>query len=329
MDPDRATEVCPLDNREIPVLLPLLLTPEISAATKVVWMAQRLRPGATTTDLVGLTGLSRPTILTTLARVRACSRVRTGPWVRIPGALLAEPEVGASAKVLYGTLQATAQSRGHRGRFTYATLSTYTKLGPNTLKRAMKELKTAGWIRLTQASRVKPIHFSLGSPALRRAQAESPLAQRRLKRAKYTGEAIMQEYLSLLVASDQFTDNARPGWLINPPTGERLELDRLYAANVAFEFNGAQHYGATARFTQREADSQRERDLVKAGLCVYQGIQLVIIHPEDLSLERMRRKIPQSLPQRDLAGHEPLIDLLETSSLTYVAAVPAAQQNRQ
>lgn len=56
-----------------------------------------------------------------------------------------------------------------------------------------------------------------------------------------------------------------------------------------------------------------------AGLCLYRGIRLAIIHPADLSLEGMRRKLPAGLPLRDLSGHEPLMELLEERSIIYGA----------
>lgn len=137
----------------------------------------------------------------------------------------------------------------------------------------------------------------------------------------------MQEYLSLLIDSDQFTENARPGSLVNPLSRERLELDRFYPPGVAFEYNGAQHYRATERFTQAEAEAQRLRDLIKAGLCLYQGVRLVIIHAQDLTLQRMLARLSGGpLPLRDLAGQEPLIDLLEEASLRYRAS---AQKQKQ
>ncbi|HEY3365256.1 MAG TPA: hypothetical protein VGK74_09405 [Symbiobacteriaceae bacterium] len=185
----------------------------------------------------------------------------------------------------------------------------------------------AGWVQVTQASRLSPIHFTLGSPELTRGQVEAEVAGRRLKRAKFGGEAFMQEYLSLLIDSDQFTDTARPGFLVSPQTGERLELDRFYPPNVAFEFNGAQHYRRTARHSQEEADAQHLRDLIKAGICLYRGIHLVIIRTDDLSLQGMTSKIGQSMPLRNLAGHEPLIVLLEDASLTYRASAEAARKS--
>ncbi len=309
----------PVDNRMLSVPLSLLLDPDLVASAKVIWIALRHHPSAGPAELRSRTGLSRQTIQAGLDRARAYRPAPGGPNVRLPARLLREPGVGGSAKVLYGLLQAIPSFRSASGEFTYAALREQTRMGIGTLKKGIGQLEMASWIQTSRATRLSPIRFTLGSPALRRGQAEVIEARRRLKRAKYGGEAIMQEYLSLLIDSDQFTDNARPGFLINPLTGERLELDRFYPPNVAFEYHGAQHFGATDRFTQAEADAQHVRDLIKAGICLYRGIHLVIITAEDLTLEGMIRKIGQSMPLRSLAGREPLIDLLEEASLIYRA----------
>lgn len=313
-----------MDMPTVSVPVSLLLDPDQTAASKVLWMARRLNPGAGPAELERKTGLSRHTVLTGLGNSMG---MPGGPRVKVPGALLAERAVGAQAKVLYGLLQSTPNFRRQGGQFTHASLGAQTGLGRKTVRKAIGELVGAGWLQITQASRVSPIRFTLGSPARLRSQAELEVVRRRLKRANHGGEAIMQEYLSLLIDCDQFTENARPGFLVSPLTGERLEFDRFYPPDVAFEFNGTQHYKATGRITQAEVDAQRVRDLLKAGLCLYLGIRLVIVHAEDLSLQAMTKKIGQSLPLRNLADKEPLIDLLEASSLCYCASVEAAARS--
>lgn len=314
-----------MNNLAIQVPVSLLLDPDQTASAKVVWMALRLQPDAGPAKLETLTGLCRHTVLRGMRQVQACNRKQGGARVNVPAALLAERAVGAQAKVLYGLLQFTPDCRGQAGQFTYPTLRSFTHLGPNTLKRAIADLVDGKWIRLSQKNRLNPIHFTLGSPELARSREEASAADRRLKRAKHSGEAIMQEYLSMLIDSDQFTDNARPGFLINPITNERLELDRFYPpAEVAFEFHGAQHDRATGKYSQAQVEAQRLRDLIKAGICVYQGIRLVIVRAKDLSVHRMIKKIGQGMPLKDLTGQEPLIDLLEEASTVYCAAADAA-----
>lgn len=310
-----------MEKRVVQVPVSLLLDPGYTAAAKVVWMAMRLHPKVGAAELQRSTGLCRQTVLNVTGRVTAGGGAR----VKVPADLLADSTVGATAKALYGLLQTTANFRGSVGQFTYTSLCAHTQFGRNTLRRAIDALVRAGWLQVRQESRLSPIHFTLGSPERARSQAEAGAAARRLKRAKFGGEAMMQEYLSLLIDSDQFTENARPGFLVNPLTGERLELDRFYPPNLAFEYNGAQHYRSTDRFSQTQANSQHVRDVIKAGICAYMGIDLVIIHPEHLSLQGMTSQIGRHMPLRNLAGHEPLIDLLEDASLVYRAAAGAAR----
>lgn len=125
----------------------------------------------------------------------------------------------------------------------------------------------------------------------------------------------MKEYLSLLIDSDHFEDNARPGFLINPLTGKPVELDRYYPRVVGYEFNGRQHYETTELFPSEPGlRMQQARDLIKEALCARNGINLVVIHRADLTLEAMRRRVGALLPLRDLRGHEALIAYLERVS---------------
>lgn len=300
------------DKKVVQVPVSLLLEPGLMAATKVVWMAVWLQHADGAAAIQACTGLSRPTVLSAAHRVRQSGAVPGGARVRVPGALLAEPEVGARAKILYGLLQTIPEFRGYGGQFTYASLCTQTHLSRNALKGAIAELAGAQWIQLFQLSRYGPIRFALTRPALVQGQEEVAAALKRLKRAKFRGEALMKEWLTLLIDSTHFSDNARPGFLVNPLTGEQLELDRSYLLWLACEYNGEPH----------ESADQHLRDLIKAGLCVCEGIRLVIIHSEDLCLEGMLRKIGPNVPLRDLSGHEALIEFLEDECFTYRAAAP-------
>jgi len=140
----------------------------------------------------------------------------------------------------------------------------------------------------------------------------------RLAKAPYYGEGLMREWLTLLIPLDHFEDDASPGFLINPYTGEEMQFDRLYPPDVAFEFNGPQHYGPTALYpSEEQARRQMGRDLIKRGICTNRGIQLVTVHAEDLSLEGMLRLIPNCLPRRNLDGMDLVIEHLESLSQKY------------
>ena len=162
--------------------------------------------------------------------------------------------------------------------------------------------------------------FVIRNPFLEERQAELTRARRRIDRADNKGEAFMREWLNLTVDSDQYTDNARPGFLRNPATGEPLEYDRWYwAARGAFEFNGPQHYGPTDAFP--DPDQARltiTRDYIKKAISQEQGIHLVTILPQDLSLERIQEKVRNLLPLKDVRHDDPVLMYLTATSRSYM-----------
>ena len=97
-----------------------------------------------------------------------------------------------------------------------------------------------------------------------------------------------------------------------------MQFDRYYAPGVAFEFQGPQHYGPTDQYADEiQVLKQQARDYMKQRICAARGIHLAMIHPEDLTLERMRQKVKGHLPLRDLAGHEAVVAYLEKTSRDY------------
>lgn len=312
----------------------LVLDPGLSPSAKLIWMVLRLhadRPPAAPALLEARTGLSRKTILKGLAQLAAtgwysaapgqptCAidQAPSGRRVSIPGDLLSDRRVGVQGRILYGHLQLTPKFRHPAGHFTYTSVSRLAGAMPKTVRRAVTELVTPGWLAITQKNRLAAVQFSVLDPGAARGEAEVTRALQRLNEAPFFGEALMREYLTLLVDSDDFEDDSAPGFLVNPGTNERMELDRHYSHRAAFEFNGPQHYGATDQFSAQHAAKQRARDDIKHGICVTRGIGLVIIHPEDLTMETMRAKIGRLLPLRDLLGHERLIAFLEAVGRRY------------
>lgn len=304
----------------------LLLDPGLTASAKLIWMLSRLQihPGEmTSAELQAQSGLSRPTVLRAVADLAATGRMEpeTRPSAEtratLPGDLLTDRRLGPNARILYGACQLTPSFAKKTGQFTYASLSSLTGTNLKTIKFAVTALERTGWLHLTQQSRLSPISFTLLNPKLANRNAVVK-ARRRLNRAPYRGEALMKEYLSLLIDSNDWHNNARPNFLANPLTAEPLELDRYYTHKAAFEFNGAQHYVQTEHVTEQDVQDQQVRDLIKSALCAHNRILLVVIHPEDLSLKTMRNKIGQLLPLRDLGQeHEPLIYYLESTSRGY------------
>lgn len=323
--------VTKLDMIQVPI--DFLLNPKLLPSTKLIWMVLHFAGGDTPERYAWLethAGLSRKTIKKGMAELvaagwdalysgkRADTVGRLSPGiVQIPASLLVDRRMGLLSRILYGYLQLTPGFHYPTGQFTYSLLSNLTQHDLKTVRRAVRELLGTGWLQVTRENQLAPVYFSLRNPKVDRGQAEVDRVRRRLDKASYIGEALMREYLSLLVDSDDFEDDAAPGFLVNPLTEERMELDRFYPPRVAFEFNGPQHYGATELFSEEKATKQRVRDYMKLGICATRGISLVIIHPEDLALESMRQKIGNLLPLRDLDGHEQLIAFLKSISRRY------------
>lgn len=304
---------------------PLLLDPNLTESAKLIWIicqrAARIQPKPISpSTLRERSGFAPHTIRRGLAQLKATGwlnthSVPTHTTICMPDDLLLDNRLKIQPKLLYGILQLTPAFAHPKGEFRYAELSRMTGLGLNTIKRALQALRKTGWLRVSQANQLRPIRFTLLNPAEERRQLAVMQAEQRLTEASFLGEAIMREYLSLLIDSDEYQDNASPGFLINPFTDEKLQYDRYYPPNVAFEYNGPQHDGPTERYPA--AWKQQGRDYIKLGISVTRGITLITLHAEDLSLRRLQDQIAGLLPLRSLDGHQPLIAYLESVSRRY------------
>ena len=90
-----------------------------------------------------------------------------------------------------------------------------------------------------------------------------------------------QERFVRLVVEELFRksfEKIRPDWLVYSKTGRKLELD-MYNGNLAFEYNGKQHYQTMRRFrvTKKKLVEQQERDAYKANVCQELGITLIVV----------------------------------------------------
>jgi hypothetical protein len=153
-------------------------------------------------------------------------------------------------------------------------------------------LVKTGWLRLVREGKgLRPV---LAIPA---AVQETLIEELKAEfsMARHKGEFLMKRLLDLLVYNP-YIDNARPDFLINPLTGEPLELDRYFPDGAGFEHNGTQHYATTDLYDDAEALKQAQsRDLMKSGLCQKAGVALVTVRAEDLSIEGIRRLLPPCL----------------------------------
>lgn len=319
----------------IRVPISLLWSPRISPSAKVVWMVLQLegdtRPSArvSMTRLAARAGVSRPTVYKAIRELKAAGWYPYSPpspggetRVQIPASLVTDKEIRASAKVFYGLLKLQQrQLRPHSMdttlKFTYSFLARLTRWHRKTVAKAIRALASTGWLKVQRQNHKLPASCRFKEPRLAHSEAEVKRISRRLDKAPFRGEALMREFLSLLIDSDEFEDNASPGFLVNPLTDERLQLDRYYPPSVAFEYNGPQHYGPTDQFSAQEAVNQRTRDLIKIGLCATRGITLRIVHAQDLTLSRMREIVGNLLPLRDLTNEGPRIAFLQSTARSY------------
>ncbi|HWI61200.1 MAG TPA: hypothetical protein VNT75_05170 [Symbiobacteriaceae bacterium] len=293
-----------MNSKVVEAPLSLLLAPDLPATHKVLWLAIRLHSQPVSrARLASSAALDLHTVRRALSRLEAAGpSPQTGTMVTIPAGLLAEPRLRPQAKLLYGILQTMPVC-------TYIKLSETAHVSVTTVKQCVRELAEAGWITTHQAHKFDPIRFTLQEPDT----PEVALSKKRLEEAHYSPEAIMKECLSLLIDSDEFEDNARPGFLVNPLTGERMELDRYYPRlAVGFEYNGAQHFRTTKRFpSAQKLTMQQARDLMKEAICARRGIRIIVITRADLNLSTMRKKVARIMPLRPLDRRQALIAFLE------------------
>jgi len=91
----------------------------------------------------------------------------------------------------------------------------------------------------------------------------------------------------------------RPEWLVNPETGEKLELDCYNEElKIAVEYNGEQHYNWPnfTNQTHTQFINQVRRDELKMELCDRNGIYLIVV-PYTVSLDKIPEFITSYLPE--------------------------------
>lgn len=90
-----------------------------------------------------------------------------------------------------------------------------------------------------------------------------------------------REILARIFDDIRYQDNVSPEWLINPATKRRLKLDKYYPEiGLALRF-----VGLTAKGQGRQSDWEvmetEQRDQTREELCRQNGVELVLIEPED------------------------------------------------
>lgn len=192
-----------------------------------------------------------------------------------------------------------------------------------SLRSCVKILAGSGWMTVESRRGPQATAYTVQDPYEIKAIQEREAVKRRLAAAPHLGEAVSKEWLNRMVDSIEYIDNARMEFLTNPLTNSPMEYDRYYKKyRVAFEFNGPQHDGPTARYPDKfQAAKRRSYDAMKAGLSAEYGVTLIIIRPEDLTFARMRQKIGNLLPLTDVEEDDPVIEYLTEVSQAYMRKV--------
>lgn len=319
----------------------LLCDQKLTDSAKLLWIVHalysRAQPGPIKPRMLEeRSGFTRHTVLRGLSQLAATgwlpAAAPSSPvgQAAIPEDLVLERRLGTRAKLIYGAIQLTPGFHDGKGQFTYAQVACLTGMSHDTVKYAARALHQTGWLGASKKNKYSPIEFDLQNPAEAARWAEVEAAHARLEEARFTGEAIMREILTLIVCDREYIDNARTSNMVNPLTGQLLELDRYWPPDVAFEYNGSQHYEVTDLYPkQTELRKQMTRDLIKAAICQKHGITLVIVHEEDLSVQAMLQKVTGLLPLRNLEGHGPLVEYLDRTARAYREAAERKRKRRQ
>ena len=237
--------------------------------------------------------------------------------VKVPADLL-EANLPWGAKCLHVALLSRCPPGSPALLASQVELARTLQVHRTTVRKYLNILAQAGWVELKKGAGGYTA-VVLRNPVLEQRQKELEEVRRRIDRAPHKGEALMREWLNLIVDSHEHSDDANPGFLRNPLTGETLRYDRWYPVGVAFEFNGPQHYGPTETFPDPdEARLTMARDYIKMGISQEKGVRVVIVRPEDLTLKRMRKKVEGLLPLREVRPDDPVLSYLTKISFSYM-----------
>lgn len=130
--------------------------------------------------------------------------------VYLPLELIRCRDIGPTEKLLYLAAEAT-------GPRSINELARLIGIDRGNASRGSAALAQAGWFRMARHGRgLVPISLL---PKVAQQQQARQLS-RALSLAPQKGEFLMKRWLDLLVASDDFADNARPPPVANPMTGE-------------------------------------------------------------------------------------------------------------
>jgi hypothetical protein len=247
-----------------------------------------------------------------------------GSSVKIYTDLLFDKSLSVRARLFQGLLQLTPDFKEDDRQCSYLSLSKELNMGLKSVRNAVEKLVESGWLAIKQKNRLAPLFLTMRHPIREASEKLATRIQKNLNYAMHKGEGLMKAILTLTVASDKYTDNGKLGILINDETDSPMEFDRYYPDfAIAFEFNGTQHYRPTDLYNEETVRKQQARDRLKEMLSAKNGIKLITIQPQDLTVNSILQKIGDSLPLQDLRYSKETIKYLERLCAGYRKNTPA------
>lgn len=130
-----------------------------------------------------------------------------------------------------------------------------------------------------------------------RAEKEARFKKGKTKPFRSKKEGQMQHILNDILPEEEYIDNGYYSWMLSPK-GAPLQLDRFYPdLNVAFEYNGRQHYEYNSYMhTSREAfEYLRKCDVRKKRECRRKGITLISIkYTKEITKEYLINRLKEN-----------------------------------
>ena len=123
----------------------------------------------------------------------------------------------------------------------------------------------------------------------------------------FVNEELCRYILSELLAYP--FHKVRPEWLSNEEGTAKLELDGYCEdLNLAFEYQGEQHYKSWGWITDEDVASQQQRDELKAKRCASKGVQLLVIEPIQVANKSLEEQIRDQLEFHQISLRKQEVD---------------------
>ena len=232
----------------------------------------------------------------------------------IPVKVLLADNLPLSARLLFFLILLKTRESGRACTLAQDEMAIALGVSRSTVFRDLRMLLSAGLIKI-EGHR----NYVALDPDRARDQAAIEKVKLRVAHAKSVGQGLLQALGTEVFDDDSFIADARLDCMTNKKTGAQLELD-LYSAKykVAFEFNGAQHEGPTELYPdEQEAGERQMLDDLKAGLCLKNGIKLIVVRPENLSVQSLLALVGDALPLKPDALDSAVVAYLEKMCYYY------------